>query len=250
MIRQATADDFCRLTSSDPFMTRILSLYECYGEGYSFVAYWVQEDDGDITAAVSRYEDKFSLWLTDASDLEEITAFLTFQGAGSVLYNAAYELPVGGEFNSIGGQVLEYTTEGYNSDLELYQPEPKELYTLLQARESPTFRVPEYLFFLSDLRHREHRGKWHRLGIRIDDVFASSVMTVSETAGAVILGAVATHTDYRCRGLSRELVRTLATQMRQGDRRVYILSATEANTRFYIHSGFTVIADFKEIFFV
>ena len=45
MIRQATAADLRRLNAADPFMTRILSLYECYGEGYSFVAFWVQEID-------------------------------------------------------------------------------------------------------------------------------------------------------------------------------------------------------------
>ena len=230
-------------------MTRILSLYECYGEGYSFVAFWVQEIDEVLTAAVSRYEDKFSLWLTDDADLEEIAAFLTFQGAGSVLFNAAYDLPSGKDLHTISGQILSYIAEDYNSDLELYDPEPKELYALLQSCESDTFRVPEYLFFLSDLRRREHRGNWHRLGTQGEGVLASAVMTVSETADAVILGAVATHPDYRRRGLSRELVRTIASRMRQGDRRVYILSAPETNTHFYIHSGFTVIADFKEIFF-
>ena len=247
MIRQATADDFGRLNVDDPFLTRILSLYRCYGEGYSFVAFWVQEDAGALTAAVSRYEDKFSLWMTNAADREEIVAFLTFQGAESALYNAAFDLPVGEGLHAIGGQVLAYTAEDYNSDMELYEPEPEELYALLKACESPTFRVPEYLFFLSDLRHRDHRGKWHRLGARIDGSLASSVMTVSETADAVILGAVATHPHYRRRGLSRALVCTLASRMRHEGRSVYILSATQENTRFYMHSGFTVIADFKEI---
>ena len=250
MIRQANADDFGRLRSADPFLTRILSLYQCYGEGYTFVAFWVQEDEGALTAAVSRYEDKFSLWLTDEADREEIAAFLTFQGAGSVLYNGAFDLPVSGALDTIGGQVLAYDAGDYHSDIELYEPEPRELYALLKACESPTFRVPEYLFFLSDLKHREHRGKLHCLGSKIDGVLASSVMTVSETCDAVILGAVATHPDYRRRGLSRALVNTLAASMRHEGRSVYILSATEENTHFYIHSGFTVIADFKEIFFV
>lgn len=249
MIRQAIAGDLCRLACDDPFLTRILSLYECYGEGYSFVAFWVQEDGESLTAAVSRYEDTFSLWMTDGADLEEIAAFLTFQGAGSVLYHAAYELPFGDGHRSIGGQVLAYEGKDYNSGIELYQPDVKEVYALLQTCESPIFRVPEYLFFLSDVMHRAHRDKLHMAGVRADGTLASSAMTVSETGSAVILGAVATHPDYRRRGLSRAVVRALASQLCAGGRRVYVLSASEANTRFYIGSGFTVAAEFKEILF-
>ena len=74
-------------------------------------------------------------------------------------------------------------------------------------------------------------------------------MTVSETDRAAILGAVATHPDFRRRGYSRELVRTLATRLRREGKRVYVLSASQQNTRFYIHSGFSVTAGFKEIIF-
>lgn len=248
MIRPANAEDFSRIIATDPFFTRILSLYESYGEGLDFVAFWVQETDGKITAAISRFEDKFSLWLTDVSDLEEITAFIRFQGAGSCLYNAVYPLDFPSDLPTVGGQIMEYVAEDYNSVLEIYEPDFKSLYGLLKACESPIFIVPEYLLFLSDVTHRKNRGKLHLAATDINGALASSVMTVSETEHAVILGAVATHPVYRRRGLSRELVRTVATQLRGEGRRVFVLSACEQNTEFYQHSGFSIIADFKEIF--
>ena len=247
MIRPADRAVFSHIEATDPFITRILSLYQAYGEGVDFVGFWEQEKDGATAALISRFEDKFSLWLTPDSDLEEIAAFLRFQGAGSVMFDASYPLEVEGS-DVIEGQVLEYTAEDYISDLEIYEPDFKELYALLQSCESPIFRVPEYLLFLSDLVHRRNRSKLNMAATAVGGTLASSVMTVSETDRAVILGAVATHPDYRRRGLSRELVRTLATRLRCEGRRVYVLSASEANTRFYIHSGFTVIAGFKEIF--
>ena len=162
MIRPATASDLNRITATDPFFTRILSLYESYGEGLDFVAFWVQETDGGIVSAISRFEDKFSLWLTSGSELEEMTAFIHFQGAGSCLYNAAFALDFSDSPSGISGQVLEYSGGDHISDIEIYEPDLNALYTLLKACESPIFIVPEYLPFLSDLTHRRSRGKHSR----------------------------------------------------------------------------------------
>ena len=248
MIRPVSRAAFDRAPQYDPFVTRILSLYQAYGEGVGFVAFWEQEADGATAALISRFEDKFSLWLTADSDLEEIAAFLHFQGAGSALFNAAFPLTIAGSAQTIEGQVLEYTGDDHISDIEIYEPEFKELYALLQSCESPIFRVPEYLLFLSDLTHRRNRGKLTVASTAVGGELASSVMTVSETGCAAILGAVATRPDCRRRGFSRELVRTLATRLREQGRRACVLSASPANTQFYINSGFTVIAGFREIF--
>ena len=246
MIRQADHKSLRSFHTNDPFYTRILSLYESYGGGYDFVGFWVQETDGACTAAISRFEDKFSLYLTDASDPEEISAFLRFQGAGAVMAARGFlsDLPAD---RVIKGQVLRYIGEQYNSKLELYSPEIKPFYELLQRCASEIFLVPEYMTFLSDVTHRRNLGKCTLLGTDIDGTLASGVMTVSETDFAAILGAVATHPDFRRRGLSRELVRTLASQINSRGREAYVFSASEANTRFYQNSGFAICAEFAEI---
>ncbi|MBQ3331204.1 MAG: GNAT family N-acetyltransferase [Ruminococcus sp.] len=245
MIREADRERLNRLRTTDPFYTRILSLYESYGGGYDFVGFWVQEADGKPVSAISRFEDKFSLYLTEDSDLEEVSAFLRFQGAGAVMTACGFLLDIEGK-RMIEGQVLRYTGEIYNSDLELYTPEIKPLYALLQSCESEIFRVPEYMSFLSDVTHRRSLGKCTILGTNVDETLASAVMTVSETEDAVILGAVATHPDFRRRGLSRELVRTLSSKISEQGRAVCVFSASEANTRFYRNSGFEIVAGFRE----
>ena len=119
---------------------------------------------------------------------------------------------------------------------------------MLQSCASDIFIVPEYMSFLSDVTHRLNLGKCTILAVDIDGRLASSVMTVSETEKAAIIGAVATHPDFRRRGLSRELVRTLASRIRAQGREAFVFSASEANTRFYVNSGFETAAGFREIF--
>ncbi len=246
MITQAGREKLLSLRADDPFYTRILSLYESYGEGMPFVGFWVQENDGAVAAAISRFEDTFSLYLTDAAVDEEIAAFLRFQDAGAVMTTRGSLTDYPSD-RVIEGQVLRYTGEPYDSSLELYAPEVKPLYDLLKSCESPIFRVPAYLSFLSDVTHRRNLGKCTVLGTALGGRLASAVMTVSETADAAILGAVATHPDCRRRGLSRELVRTLASRITREGRAAYVFSASEANTRFYQHSGFEITAGFREL---
>ena len=245
MIRQADQKSLRSFHTNDPFYTRILSLYESYGGGYDFVGFWVQETDGKLTSAISRFEDKFSLYLTDDSDLEEIRFFLRFQGAGAVMSDRGFSLDLQAE-RVIGGQVLRNISGEYYSELELYSPEIKPFYELLQSCESEIFLVPAYMTFLSDVTHRSNLGKCTLLGTDINGTLASGVMTVSETDSAAILGAVATHPGFRRRGLSRELVRTLASQINAQGREAYVFSAGEANTRFYQNSGFAICAEFAE----
>lgn len=247
MIRPADQDTLLKAQCDDPFYTRILSLYESYGDGYDFVGFWMQASDGGAAALIARFEDKFSLYLTADADLDEIAAFMRFQGADGVMHDTRYPLALDAK-KRISGQVLVYRGEEYNSDMEIYSPDFSQLYGLLKSCESEIFIVPDRLLFLSDVTHRTNRGKCIVLGINIGAALASAVMTVSETGAAAILGAVATHPDYRRRGLSRELVRTLASRIAQQGRRAYVFSASEANTRFYQNSGFEIYADFEEAF--
>lgn len=236
------------LRHDDAFGARVLSLYLSYGEGYDFAAFWEQESGGEAVSLISRYEDKFTLRLTPGSDLEEIATFLSFQGAGSVMYDSSYELSLPRAGAAISGNVLEYMGEDYISDVEICEADFRELYDLLRTCESDIFRVPEYLSFLSDLTHRRGMGSLTTAVVRIGGAAVSSAITVSETPDAAILGAVATRPEYRGRGLAGSLARDLATRLRARGRRVFVFSASPANTKFYQDLGFVTVAGFKEIF--
>ena len=245
MIRPFTESELYGLQTDDPFFTRVLSLYESYGTEIDFVDFLAQETDGEIVAVLSRFEDKFSLYLTENAYFDEIAAFVTFQGAGAVMTDSRFHLDLKAK-QVISGQVLRYHGERYNSNIEIYSLEIQPLYTLLKSCESESFRVPEYMNFLSDVTHRRNLGKCTILGTDADGILASAVMTVSETERAAILGAVATHPDCRCRGLSGELVKTLSSRITEQGRTVYVFSASDANTRFYQNCGFEIVAGFNE----
>ena len=149
----------------------------------------------------------------------------------------------------IKGHVLQYKGDDYISYLELCTPEIKLFYELLKSCASDSFIVPEYMTFLSDVTHRRNLDKCTLLGTNVDGILASGVMTVSETEKAAILGAVATRSDCRRRGLSRKLVRTLASRITGQGRTAYVFSASDANTRFYENSGFEIVAGFTELIF-
>lgn len=247
MIRLADEKALLSISSDDPFYTRVLSLLEAYGTGYAFVGFWIQEVGGETVSAISRSEDKFSLYLTKSSDIDEISAFLSFQGAGAVMFDSSFSLDFDSE-KEICGDVLRYMGEEYISDTEIYHPDLQSVYSLLKSCESDIFIVPDRLIFLSDVTHRSNLGKCTVIGTKAGGVLASSVMTVCETETAAIIGAVATHPDHRRKGLSRRLVRTLAANISRQGRAVYVFSASEANTRFYQGSGFEVCAGFRELF--
>ena len=71
----------------DPFACRILSLYQSYRPELVFVDYWLQLDDesGAVTGAVARNGSNFILFLTDKSDLDEVSSFVRVGGAAGII---------------------------------------------------------------------------------------------------------------------------------------------------------------------
>ena len=65
-------------------------------------------------------------------------------------------------------------------------------------------------------------------------------MTVSHTEDAVILGAVATHPDYRKQGLGGYVVSSLANKHKDKND-VFIYTTIKKNTSFYQILGFKVV---------
>ena len=71
----------------DPFACRILSLYQSYRPELVFVDYWLQIDgeSGSVTGAVARNGSNFILFLTDKSDLDEVSSFVRVSGAAGII---------------------------------------------------------------------------------------------------------------------------------------------------------------------
>ena len=76
------------LSAEDPFACRIISQYNSYDSSLAFVDYWTIIDDktDECTGAISRCGTNFILFLTDKTNLEEVSSFMRV--AGQVQYAA------------------------------------------------------------------------------------------------------------------------------------------------------------------
>ncbi|MBQ7134241.1 MAG: GNAT family N-acetyltransferase [Ruminococcus sp.] len=235
-------DEFKNFCKSDSFGTRIYSHFLCYSYEFDFALFWVQVDENDeICSAVCKLDNEIILCLSNESDFEEISAFLSFQNILSVTFDASYKDNIDCDRNECStGDILRYKGNDKNVvSFDIVTPDLKEYHNLLLSCESEDFAVPEYMNFLSDVSRRQQRNLCCIYGIKIADELASCAMTVSYTDFSVILGAVATHPHHRKHGYAGCIVKGLAEKFSEFSS-VYIYTTVERNTRFYESLGFEV----------
>lgn len=231
--------DFCKI---DSFGTRIYSHFLSYGYEFDFVDFWVQVNEyGAVTVAICKLDGDFVLQLSSDSDFDEISMFLGFQDKLSVTLDYKFNKNLNLDYSFCScGDILTYMGNGKTVlNYKRIIPELKEYYTLLSLCKSEDFYVPDYLNFLSDVTRRINRNLCNISGVVEGDKLVSCAMTVSQTDFSVILGAVATHPDYRKKGYAGCIVKNLAEEF-SGSKNVYIYTTVERNTRFYESIGFEV----------
>lgn len=230
-------EEFCKI---DSFGTRIYSHFLCYGYGLNFVDFWVQVTCGTITSAFCKLEGEMVVCISKNADFDEILSFLNFQEKMSVTMDSLYA----DKFSCLSdnrfyGDVLEYKNNVEIPDVyALSSPEIRDYHNLLLLCKSEDFFVADYPYFLSDVVRRSNRGMCKIFGIYQEDVLVSCAMNVSQTDSSVILGAVATHPEYRKHGYAGFIVKKLAQHF--CDKKVYIYTTIEKNTKFYEKLGFSV----------
>ncbi len=250
MIRSISDIDIKNL-KIDAFLVRILSYYECYNDIKNMVEFWEQIVEGTISGFIARFEDKFTLYLTDNSDLEEISGFLKFQNIRAVTYNAKYHLDLHFD-KKIDGKVLVYQNfvNTLNSDKTICADinNIKDLYELELGCKNDSLDIPEYLPFLSDVIHRKKSGNCIVKGIYIDDKLISGAITTAFCKKGAVIGGLCTHKDYRHLGYARCLLKNICDYIIDENKKAFVFSKEEKNTDFYIKSGFSIVDDFREIY--
>lgn len=231
-------EQFCKI---DSFGTRIYSHFLCYGYDLSFVDFWVQITNDVITSAFCKLDGEMVVCISENSDLDEILSFLNFQEKTTVTFDALYaDVFAKLSEKHFFGDILEYKKSDKIPDTyKLCTPEIKDYHNLLLTCKSDDFFVSDYPYFLSDVTRRLNRDMCEIFGIYQDDVLVSCAMNVSFTNSSVILGAVATHPMHRKHGYAGFIVTKLAQHF--SDKKVYIYTTIEKNTRFYEKLGFDVV---------
>lgn len=120
-----------------------------------------------------------------------------------------------------------------------YQPiPPRAAYPLLDAVFAGD--MPPFDVWYADVSHRTRHAGCLIGGAMLGDRCICSAMTTAQTADGALIGAVATHPDYRKRGLAGQTVSGLTAALQHEGKRVFICPKHDAARRLYETLGFTV----------
>lgn len=239
-----------QFTKGDPFGCRIYSLFNCYNCELPFVDFWVQINNGMCTAAISRLGTQFVAQITQKADIEELSSFFRISGSTSVLCDYKYKLDVFAE-NIESGAILKFFGNPYdiNSDNEIIEPTIEEAFKLLNICSDKGFETPDFESFNLDVSHKLRHNTIRMIGVNEKDKLAAVGMTVAETGTDAVLGAIASHPQYRNKGLGSLMVQMLTNSLLKENKNIYLHRAMDKNISFYSRLGYKVYGKWCEYIF-
>lgn len=210
---------------------RLLSAYDNYA-AYPFAHFWQDGEgryaslvDGTMVLVGDTVTDE---WLTFIAMQPDLSAVIADGNVGETIART-----LGCPFSSV--DAMKWTTAA-GGEYELISPQTA--FCLLNevfAGDLPPFDV-----WYADVSHRMRHAGCVIGGVMRDGRCVCSAMTTAETADGALLGAVATHPDYRKQGLAGKTVAGLATTLQQQDKQVFICPKHDAARRLYETIGFAV----------
>ena len=123
---------------------------------------------------------------------------------------------------------------------------PREIFPVLQAGFDEA--APAFESWYADVMLRIRRGLCRISCVRENNRVAATAMTVAEGERIALIGAVATHPDYRRRGYASACVSTLAAQLQNEGRQVLLSPKNETAARVYAKLGFAVCGTWGEFY--
>ncbi len=234
-IDDTSKEDLIRLCAEQTiFSCRIMCWYNSYGLHYDFLRFWVQYVDGSAAAAIAKYYDSVTVFLTDKSDMTELRNFLEMTGFSNVVS----EKMIFKENTSVGTVMtlsdLQYRTTPCES--VAVNPDLNGIYRLLSRNKGKGFAVPSYEDFILDVSHKIRHGTMRCTAIKVEDEYISAAMTVAESENCAVIGGVVTDQLYRRRGYGSVCVRHLIGQL--CGKQILVMREKDSNEAFYQSLGF------------
>lgn len=239
------------LSALDPFACRIISLYNSYKPELVFVDYWLTCDEsGNTTGAIARNGSNFILFLTDKSDLDEVSSFMRVAGVSGIICSGEYELELSGH-KSLTGSVLVKNTpfEDIDENLNIVNPDIKSAYELIASCADDNFKPPAFEDFYVDVNHKLRHGAMRMYGIEENGELVSIAMTVAESENGAVLGAVACSPEYRKHGYGSAIVKYITNRLVSENKSVFLHRGRNVNISFYSNLGFSECGTWREYSF-
>lgn len=239
MIRAANENDMRNLSGSEAAI-RIAAAYETYGLHTHFLQLFA--DDAatrmsmmDGVATVHAPDGLTDEWLCFLSMQPDVRVVRTDAATAAVLARA-WDVPCkSGDFMT------------YSGDLpSVLMSQPTVRFEDLYAFLTDYFSLPPFDSWYVDVSHRVRHGCCHMATVVRDDRVVCNAMSVAETNDDVLLGAVATHPQWRRQGLAAGCVRHLIGLL-SDTRRIHISPVDDNAKRLYEKIGFSVSGSWGEV---
>lgn len=218
------------LDKPNPFACRIHSQLLAYGTGERFLEHWIQLEDNEPRAVISRMDGNITIFCESVND--EILEFIEAVGYNTIL--ADKEL-----FPQYwSGEVLMRfvgKSETENSDNIDFNPTIREIYSILERCRGEGFEVPDFDSFYPDISHRVRHNLSRILAYRLEGKIIACCMTSAETNSCAIISGVACLPEYRGRGYASELIAKIVKDL---DNREIFVFCREELVGFYNRLGF------------
>lgn len=218
------------LDKPNPFACRILSQLLAYGTGERFLEHWVQLEDNEPRAVISRIDGNITIFCESVND--ELLEFIEAVGYNTIL--ADKEL-----FPQYwSGEVLMKfvgKSETEKSDNIDFSPTIREIYSVLERCRGEDFEVPNFDSFYPDMSHRVRHNLSRVFAYRLEGQAIACCMTSAETNSCAIISGVACLSEYRGRGYASKLVAKIVKDL---DNREIFVFCREELVGFYNRLGF------------
>lgn len=233
---------------ANPMAIEIEALIKTYGFNTSFVMFWIQELDGKITATVSKVDSHVTVTAEKNFDSQELKEFLNVIGFSSLL-GEKWVLEDLGFKISEKGIIMKYSplaaSDG-NIELLTFDREPpyRKIYNLLKEPDAFGESISSYEDWLCDLSRRVRNNCARVLFREKEDKCISCGMFTFESDNGAVIGAVATHKDFRSMGYASDIVKELCIAAQKEKKDVFLM-CREDKVSFYKKLEFQITGEFS-----
>lgn len=240
MIRKALETDFPTVADNE-CLVRILGLRLAYGTDAPFIQYFTDGEGGLMSlmdgVAILNLPYLNEEWAVFLGMNPDITAIHCSDTIGNALFSS-------GNWEGRVGDVMVYAGDMPSSVEEMVcsNPHLPAVYDLLKNHFPG---ISPFNYWYPDVSHRVRHGCCHISAVLGEIGVVSTAMTVAETDTSAVLGQIATHPDFRRRGLAGKCIKSTIFQCK--GKMLYILPLNENAQKLYQKLGFVVCGGWAEL---
>lgn len=254
-------NDLDKLNCSDPYICKIVSLYNCYGTNATFADFWCQYNDyNNPIAIIAKIDNQAIVYCTENTDFTELSNFIFFITPQSFLCNK--NLRIDGYSNKYG-KILNYCKENKNNSqvvnnslIEICNLDKfnnlkislnlKDVHALLMNCKSDNFAVPSYNDFLADLSYRLNKNIAIVYLAFYNGVLAGCCIVSAQTDYCDVITSVAVYKEYRHKQVGTKLVNCVLNKIVKKNKSAFVFRAENENIDFYEKIGFKEVGTWYE----